>query len=174
MLALIATLAIALGAHSGTATVQRQVAPGFPARGIFVPGKSLGGIQLGDSQATVEASWGTNHQSCDPALCGPSTWLYIANLKEGPRGVGVTFDPNGNVIALFTLGSPFGWRTAEGVRMGDLFENVVQVYGNTGFRMCTGYGAMTMRTPAATTSVYVYGEVIYGFALTAPSAPVCT
>src|ERR1700759_2519165 len=102
MLALIASVALALLPQSSAAPVQRAVSPGFPARGVFVPGKSLGGVQLGDSQATVEASWGTHHVSCDPALCAPNTWLYIADLKEGPRGAGVTFDANGNVIALFT------------------------------------------------------------------------
>ena len=39
--------------------------------------------------------------------------------------------------------------------------------------MCIGYGAMSMRTGQAVTSIYTTGEAVYGFALSRPSEPVC-
>ena len=38
---------------------------------------------------------------------------------------------------------------------------------------CTGYGALSMRKPRVVTSIYTNGEAVYGFALTAPTEPVC-
>ena len=34
-------------------------------------------------------------------------------------------------------------------------------------------GALSSRGPTAVTSIYTYGESVYGFALTRPSEPVC-
>jgi len=39
--------------------------------------------------------------------------------------------------------------------------------------VCIGYGAMTMRTNAAVTSIYTTGQAVYGFALSRPNEPVC-
>ena len=48
------------------------------------------------------------------------------------------------------------------------------MYGsNVTWSVCVGYGAMSMRSGATVTSIYTYGETVYGFALTSPGTPVC-
>ena len=37
----------------------------------------------------------------------------------------------------------------------------------------SGYGALSMHRPGAVTSIFTSGEVVYGFALTLPTEPVC-
>ena len=77
------------------------------------------------------------------------------------------------MTAVFTLGSPPGWKTAQGVPVGGQVDDVTRVYGNLDWSVCIGYGAMSMRTAKAVTSIYTTGESIYGFAITAPGTPVC-
>ena len=74
---------------------------------------------------------------------------------------------------IFTLGSPIGWRTAEGLIIGEQVDRISQLYGKLTWNVCIGYGAMTMRTDAAVTSIYTTGQAVYGFALSRPNEPVC-
>jgi hypothetical protein len=140
----------------------------LPLQGVLVPGEHLGGIHLGDSAADVRASWGSSYQRC--TVCALPTWMYL--YARGVRGAAVSFR-NGRVVAIFTLGTPFGWRTTRGVRLGDPAKNIQAVYGRLRWTRCIGYGALSVRTKSAVTSIYTYGELVYGFALTRPSEPVC-
>jgi hypothetical protein len=80
----------------------------------------------------------------------------------------------GRVNAIFTLGSPAGWRTAQGLLIGQGVSDAQRLYGsNLTWSACIGYGAMSMRTGNAITSIYTSGESIYGFAITSPGTPVC-
>ncbi len=134
-----------------------------------MPGKSLGGIALGDTQASVRAKWGDRHTLC--SVCRRPTWLYT---YRGSRiaGAAVAFR-NGRVAAVFTLGVPRGWRTSRGVSLGDPADKVHSVYGSLPWSRCVGYGAVSIRSGGAVASIYTYGESVYGFALTLPSEPVC-
>ena len=81
---------------------------------------------------------------------------------------------NGKVVTIFTLGSPTGWRTAEGLMIGEQVDRVSQLYGKLTWSTCIGYGAMSMRTnarrsPRSTST----GQAVYGFALSRPNEPVC-
>lgn len=144
-------------------------APAVPERGVLAPGKHLGGVELGDTQAEVRARWGSRYALC--AVCSKTTWLYTT-YRRAAVGAAVSFR-NGKVVAVFTLGVPRGWRTTRGLFLGDPVERVVDVYGRLPWRRCLGYGAVSIRTPGAVSSIYTFGESVYGFALTAPSEPVC-
>ena len=135
----------------------------------MTPGKSLGGVRLGDTTVAVTERWGSRHGLC--ALCTRTTWLYTYR-GQGPAGAAVSFR-NGRVSAVFTLGVPRGWRTSRGVALGDPAERVHAVYGRLPWSRCIGYGALSIRRPGVVTSIYTYGESVYGFALTLPSEPVC-
>lgn len=50
---------------------------------------------------------------------------------------------------------------------------MVDIYPDMTARGCVGYSAFTSRSAGAVTSVYVFGEIVYGFALSRPSEPVC-
>jgi len=167
---------LVLGAALPVGVSAAFAAPGaaaLPHVGVLVPGKSLGGVRIGDTEARVKQLWGGNYRLCkDKRLCGNTTWYYLYPHGE-PLGAAVKFDKTGRVVVLFTLGSPPGWRTSEGLLMSDQIDRVNELYGTTGWSVCVGYGAMTMRTGTTVTAIYTTGEAVYGFALVAPPEPVC-
>lgn len=143
--------------------------PALPAQGTLAPGQHLGGLKLGSTPAQVKARWGTRYTRC--AVCRRTTWLYTYPAG-GPRGAAVSFR-NGRVSAVFTLGVPRGWRTTRGVVLGQPAEKVEAVYGRLPWSRCLGYGALSIRTGRTVSSIFTFGESIYGFALTAHGEPVC-
>lgn len=167
MLTLVLALALAVPAATAAPTAPAAQAL-VPAKGVLSPGKSLGGVRLGDTQASVRARWGSTYASC--RVCARPTWLYT--YRTGRTGAAVSFR-SGRVIAVFTLGAPTGWRTAQGLRLGDPTTEAMGLYGAFSWRSCIGYGALSLRAPGVVTSIYTYGESVYGFALTRPSEPVC-
>jgi hypothetical protein len=171
----VVTLALALALafpthHSANATVT------LPLRGVLVPGKALAGVHLGDTVASVKSRWGNGYRvckSCNAPKSGRQTWFYTYMQDAQSLGAAVTFNKAGKVVAVFTLGSPQGWRTQEGLLLGEQIDRVVDLYGHLKWRVCIGYGALSMTKPGITTSIYTNGEAVYGFALTAPNEPVC-
>ena len=144
---------------------------GLPQHGVLVPGKSLAGVGLGGTPAAVRAHWGARYGVC--GRCRERTWYYLSDPAMGdPSGVGVSFH-RGRVSAAFTLGSPPGWRTREGLHLGDDVTRVHTLYGELSPKVCVGYRALSMREAGAVTSIYATGESVYGFALTQPGEPVC-
>ena len=141
----------------------------LPVRGLLQPGKSLGGIRLGATPAAVRARWGGRYSLC--AVCERTTWLY-SYRGRATAGAAVSFAAR-RVVAVFTLGVPRGWRTTRGVALGDPAEKVFDVYGPLPWSRCVGYGAVSIRGARSVSSIYTYGESVYGFALTRPSEPVC-
>jgi hypothetical protein len=162
MLAVVLSAVLALSSH-GSAH-----AAAFPVRGLVVPGKSIGGVKLGETTTAVQAQWGKRYYVC--SYCDKLTWLYEYQTGE-PLGAAVTF-VNNKVVAVFTLGSPAGWGE-KGLMMGDPISNVYAVFSATANKQCIGYTALTVREGAATTSFYSASGVVYGYALTAPSEPTC-
>jgi hypothetical protein len=145
-------------------------ASAFPSRGVVVPGQSIASVRLGMTQAQVRKLWGGGYVTC--ATCGKlAVWLYEYRGAE-PLGGAVKFSPAGRVVAVFTLGSPVGWGL-KGLMMGDPVSNVYNLFGNPGTTNCIGYDALTVRIGASTTSFYSASGFIYGYALTAPTQPVC-
>jgi hypothetical protein len=164
------TAALALTLLVSTpAVADAPAAASLPARGVLVPGTSLGGVRLGDTPAQVRARWGARFTRC--TLCARPTWLFTYP-SGGPRGAAVSF-AGGRAAAVFTLGVPRGWRTTRGVVLGDPADKVQAVYGRLAWSRCLGYGALSMRSPRAVSSIYTFGESVYGFALTRPGEPVC-
>jgi hypothetical protein len=78
-------------------------------------------------------------------------------------------------VAVFTLGSPSGWRTDTGIDIGDILSNPrVDSNSRVRWELCSGYGARS-NPPAhgAVTSILTQGAAVYGFALTRPSVSPC-
>jgi hypothetical protein len=142
----------------------------LPTRGILTPGESLAGVHIGDTVAKVKRVWGSNYKVCPS--CKAPTWFYFYSRGE-PLGAAVRFNKDGRVVAVFTLGAPTGWRTAEGLLVGEQIDKVVRLYGSLGWHVCIGYGAMSMRNGNVVTSIYTTGQAVYGFAITAPAEPIC-
>jgi hypothetical protein len=171
----LATLALALALATPQHTAGNASVT-LPLRGVLVPGKTLAGVALGDSVRSVKARWGTSYRvckSCNDRASGRQTWFYTYLSDAQSLGAAVNFDKQGKVVAVFTLGSPAGWRTQEGLLLGEQIDRVVDLYGHLKWRVCIGYGALSMRKSGIVTSIYTNGEAVYGFALTTPNEPVC-
>ena len=132
-----------------------------PEAGTLVPGESLGGLRLGATSAQVTAAWGPTRGIC--RSCRRTTWYFNYRPFE-PQGVGVELR-RGRVSALFTLWQPPGWRTPEGLRLGDDASRVTALYGPLRRVRCAGYDALTLRRGRTLTAFYVLREELWGFGL---------
>ena len=139
----------------------------LPPRAVLVPHESLAGVRLGETPAQVRAALGDRTSLCGPA-CPEPTWFYFNASREA--GLAVAFR-SGRVAAVYTLGSPPGWRSTDGLRIGRLAEPLPSRYASA--RGCTGYLAHSDRRRGSVTSVFVVDRYVMGFALTLPSEPVC-
>jgi hypothetical protein len=158
-------LALVLAASSTPARAS------LPRHGVLVPGQSLAGVRLGATPAAVRARWGRDYSVCD--RCGEPTWYFTYEHSTGePLGAGVSFR-RGRASAIFTLGAPRGWRTREGLRLGDGIDRVQTLYGGLAWKACIGYQALSMRRVDVVTSIYADGESVYGFALTRAGESIC-
>ena len=151
-----------------------RLAGQLPTRGVFVPGVSLAGIQLGFTQTRVKAALGSNYRLCTIAnsnLCKEPLWLFEYQRGE-PLGVAVRFH-NSKVSAVFTLGAIQGWKTREGLKMYDPVSNIYSLYETPIYTKCIGFEAFSMRKGTITSSIYTASGVVYGFALTARGEAIC-
>ena len=141
-----------------------------PRKGLFVPGKSLGGLRLGMTPAQVRAAWGSDYGRCRG--CALPTWYYTYR-RFHPHGAAVQFR-RGRVDAIFTLWAPSNWKTTKGLYIGDNVDRVPGLYGLLAHADCPGnYSALTMPTPGGVNVIYVVNEKIFGFGLLSFRAPVC-
>jgi hypothetical protein len=141
-----------------------------PRKGVFVPGKSLGGLRLGMTPAQVKAAWGSDYGRCRG--CPQPTWYYTYR-RYHPHGAAVQFR-RGRVQAIFTLWAPAGWRTTRGLYVGDNVTHLQSLYGTLTRADCPGnYYGLTMPSPKGVSVFYVVNEKIFGFALLSFRAAVC-
>lgn len=140
-----------------------------PGGGLFVPGRSLAGVRLGMTTAQVLATWGERHGVCRD--CRRPTW-YFNERPFRPQGTGVVFE-RGRVVHAFTVWKPAGWRTSEGLVLGDPGGDVGAEYGELTERRCAGYAALVRDDPSSPSVFYVYEDSLWGFGLTRPGANPC-
>jgi hypothetical protein len=150
-------------------TLAAPAAAAPPAAGTLVPGRSLGGIELGATAAEGERRWGRAYGVCRG--CARTTW-YFNYYAFQPRGAGVELRA-GRVTALFTLYQPAGWSTSRGLTLGDPVARVTALYGSLVRRECGGYAALELPRGQATTAFYVVDERVWGFGLSDRGVPVC-
>ena len=140
-----------------------------PRTGVLVPGKSLGGVSLGMTEAEVIAAWGKQHGVC--ADCADPTW-YFNYEPFRPQGTGVVFD-HGRVATAFTVWRPIGWKTPEGLFLGADASDVARIYGSLDKRACVSYEALLLPGKHVTSVFYVFRDKVWGFGLTRPDASPC-
>ena len=158
----LAAIAVAL-----SLAVPAAAAP--PSAGVLVPGRSLGGIELGATKADVERRWGRAYGVCRG--CPRETW-YFNYYAFQPRGAGVEWR-NGRAAAVFTVYQPLGWRTPKGLKLGDPVSGITGSYGPMKRQDCTGYSVYLLAGRDVTTAFYVLGNRLWAFGLSRPSVPLC-
>ena len=149
------------------AVASARAAP--PDAGVFVPGRSLGGVTLGSSLDDVVARWGRAYGRCRG--CAAET-LYFNRFAFRPEGAGVELR-RGRVEAVFTLWAPAGWRTAQGLAIGEPELRLRSTYAPLQRSACGGYEAFTLPGSGPRSVVYVVDGDVWGFALLAGGHAVC-
>jgi hypothetical protein len=140
----------------------------LPKTGVFLPGRSLAGIQLGESATDVRAALGA-HGVC--IGCATATWYF--NYKPfTQRGLAVELT-DGRVSAVYTLWQPAGWRAVKGLRLGVVEGELATSVGALVNVVCQGYDARVADGPQARSVYYVVQGKLWGFGLLRSHANPC-
>ena len=152
----------ALLAASLAALVAAAAATAAPPRaGVLDPGRSLGGLQLGATQAQVKAAWGAGYGRCKK--CSSPTW-YFNYRPYKPEGAAVSFR-DGRAEAIYTLWAPGGWRTPSGLEIGDPASKISKLYGPLSRTLCGKYSALVLPMRGGVNVFYVSNQKLWGFGL---------
>jgi hypothetical protein len=119
-------------------------------------------------QAVLRA-WGDRFGRCRD--CRHTTW-YFNYRPFLPQGAGVVFERT-RVTRVFTVWQPEGWRTPEGLAIGEPAAEIARTYGPLDRRECGRYYALVEPAARAQTVYYVFENEVWGFALTVPDASPC-
>lgn len=133
----------------------------LPRAGVLVPGRSLGGIRLGETAHAVRAVLGQRFGVCDN--CARQTWYFTYRLYEA-KGLAVEFEQQ-RVVGIYTLWQPKGWRATNGLRLGATPLEVHDHAGRTHTVTCQDYDALVSDRPSSTTAYYLYNGSLWGFGL---------
>jgi hypothetical protein len=149
-------------------TLAGSAAAALPREGVFVPGRSLGGVHLGESATDVRAALGA-HGVC--IGCATTTWYF--NYKPfNQRGLAVELT-RGRVSAVYTLWQPAGWRAGKGLRLGVVEGQLTSSVGPLVNVVCSGYDARVADGPQARSVYYVVQGKLWGFGLLRAHANPC-
>jgi hypothetical protein len=140
----------------------------LPQHGVLVPGRSLGGIELGMTQSQVERAWGTSYGRC--RNCARTTW-YFNYDKFHAEGAAVRFR-KARVDAVWTLWKPDGWR-AGNLALGAPAPAITGAWGALVTIPCGSYEARVLTRRSVTTVFYVYGGKLWGFGLNRSDGSPC-
>jgi hypothetical protein len=146
-----------------------SAAAGLPRAGALVPGRSLGGIRIGESPRAVRAELGTFYGACRG--CSRRTWYFTYRPFE-KQGLAVEFT-RGRVSGLYTLWRPKGWHGEHRLGFGSTPLAVHALVGSTQTVVCRGYDALVQDTAQARTAYYVFSGRLWGFGLFRRGASPC-
>jgi hypothetical protein len=144
-------------------------AAGLPKSGALAPGRSLGGVRLGESAGAVRAALGTFYGACRG--CPNRTW-YFTYGRFDKRGLAVEFT-GGRVSGLYTLWRPAGWHAAHKLGFGSSVLAVHKLTGASRTISCGSYDALVLDSAQARTAYYVFDGRLWGFGLFRRGASPC-
>jgi hypothetical protein len=153
----------------GALVLASAAAGALPRAGTLVPGQSLGGIRLGETEAQVRAALGADYGLCKG--CATTTWYYTYRPFDR-HGLAVELT-RGRVSGVYTVWRPNGWRTRGGLTLGALDGQLAIAAGPLVTVACSGYDARVADAPRARTVYYVFREKVWGFGLLRPRANPC-
>ena len=145
------------------------VAAGVPRRGVLDPGRSLGGIRLGEAPRAVRATLGSFSGLCRG--CASRTWYFTVRPFD-EHGIAVEF-VRGRVSAVYTLWQPAGWRAPNGVVLGASQDAVTGKLGALLVVSCPGYSAYVRDVSGTRTAYYFVNSRLWGFGLLRANASPC-
>ncbi|HEY3551331.1 MAG TPA: hypothetical protein VGK69_09815 [Gaiellaceae bacterium] len=136
-------------------------AAGLPKAGRLVPGRSLGGIRLGESPRAVRAALGAFYGACRG--CSRRTWYFTYRPFE-KQGLAVEFT-RGRVSGVYTLWRPTGWHAQHRLGFGSTPLAVHALVGSTQTVVCRGYEALAQDRAHTRTVYYLLDGRLWGFGL---------
>jgi hypothetical protein len=134
-----------------------------------VPGRSLGGVRLGESPRAVLAAFGRSHGICHG--CAHSTWYFTYGPFDR-HGLAVEFS-RGRVSGLYTLWRPAGWHAPRGLKLGATPLTVHRLVGTLRTVTCADYIALVRDSAYTRTVYYIFGGHLWGFGLFRRGAAPC-
>jgi hypothetical protein len=156
-------LAVVL-ALAGRATASASL----PKQGLLVPGRSLGGVRLGESGSGVGAALGS-HSTCRG--CRTTTWYFTYKLYDA-HGLAVELTKN-RVSGIYTLWQPPGWRGPAGLALGASEGRVISAAGPLVTVKCPAYDVLVRDSRGARTAYYIADDKLYAFGLFRRGASPC-
>jgi len=141
----------------------------LPKSGALVPGRSLGGVRLGESPHAVVATLGRFYGTC--SHCPHAPW-YFTYRPFDRHGLAVEFE-HGRVSGVYTLWSPTGWHAPHGLRFGATPLAVHEAVGTLRTIACHDYDALVRDSATARTVYYVFAGKLWGFGLFRRGAVPC-
>ena len=142
---------------------------GLPRAGALVPGRSLGGVRLGESAGAVRAALGAFYGTCRG--CPRRTW-YFTYAPFDKHGLAVEFT-SGQVSAVYTLWRPAGWHAPHKLGFGTSVLAVHKLTGASRTVTCTDYDALVRDSAQARTAYYLFDGRLWGFGLFRRGASPC-
>lgn len=130
-----------------------------------MPGRSLGGVRLGEPAAQVRRRLGSDFGLCRG--CATTTW-YFTYRRFDDKGLAVELT-RGRVSAVYTLWQPSGWRARDGLRFGAPEGQVTKAVGAVVPVACNGYTQLV----AGTTVYTIVDGKLWGFGLMPNRASPC-
>jgi hypothetical protein len=143
-------------------------AAALPAHGKLVPGRSLGGVRLGERAAAVKHALG-GFGVCDG--CAVTTW-YFNEKPFDEHGLAVELR-DGRVSGVFTIWQPDRWTGPNGIVLGAFEGDATSRAGAVVPENCPGYTAYVQDAGSARTVYYVLHGRLWGFGLFAHGANPC-
>ena len=150
-----------LGSAVAALVLAAGAAAALPRDGALAPGRSLGGVRLGEQPRAVFAALGRFYGACRD--CAHPTWYFTYGPFDR-QGLAVEF-AGGRVSGVYTLWRPAGWRGPHGLRFGATPLDVHRRVGSTRTIACRGYDALVRDSGHARTAYYLVDARLWGFGL---------
>ena len=141
----------------------------LPRSGALVPGRSLGGVRLGESPHAVVAKLGGSYGTCSD--CAQRTWYFTYKAFDR-HGLALEFE-HGRVSGVYTLWRPAGWHAPHALRFGATPLAVHEAVGTLRTIGCHDYDALVRDSPKGRTVYYVFDGKLWGFGLFRRGAAPC-
>jgi hypothetical protein len=142
---------------------------GLPSTGKLVPGRSLAGIRIGETEGRVTAALDRSHGVCSG--CPVPTWYFNVRPFD-QHGLAVEFT-GGRVSAVYTIWQPDGWTGPKNLTLGAPQAQVDASAGPLFQVTCTGYDAWVADRKTVRTVYYVLNGTLWGFGLMRSNANPC-
>jgi hypothetical protein len=141
----------------------------LPKSGALVPGRSLGGLRLGETPRAVRTALGHFYGACRG--CPRRTWYFTYGAFK-KQGLAVEF-ARGRVSGMYTLWRPEGWYAPHGLRFGATPLTVHDRVGTVQTITCRAYVALVHDAARARTAYYLFEGRLWGFGLFRRGATPC-